>query len=269
MLLIEQRMGEDVRIEDIARAFDLSLHHFHRLFLAETGETPAAYLRRIRLEAAALQLQRSSQPAGSIGQARGYNSQAAFTRAFQSQFGVPPLQYRREPPDPIAPPGPESDGTGKIVVGDVTSFRVLAMRFVGNVWKLPEYWDVFLNALPGWCVADDALYLGQLHDTPRVTQSTQTRYDCCVTVAPDCDPSPEALAGTDLIVTQTRPGPYAGLVHAGPPRSIPQTYDVLCNQWLPQSGYHATDDPVVELHELPPNRQNPEHRVFTILLPIE
>lgn len=268
MLLLEQKMSEDVRMEEIAQAFNLSLHHFHRLFVAETGEAPASYLRRIRLEAAALQLERSALPAGGIGLTRGYNSQAAFTRAFQNQFGAPPQQYRRQNV-PERQPDDDRCNISKVAIKEVESFRVLAKRFVGDVWKLPEYWDTFLNALPRSADTGSALYLGLLHDTPGVTQSTRTGYDCCVTLSPNVEFTAKALAGSGMFIMQSRAGLYAELAHAGPAQRIPATYGTLCNRWLPRSSFHATGDPIVELHEIAPNQQDPAHRVFKILLPIE
>jgi AraC-like DNA-binding protein len=35
----------------------------------------------------------------------GYDSEAAFNRAFKRVFGVPPARYRRNSRDPVASPG--------------------------------------------------------------------------------------------------------------------------------------------------------------------
>lgn len=268
MLLIEQKMGEDVRMEEIARALDLSLHHFHRLFVAETGETPAAYLRRIRLDAAALQLQRSSLPAGSIAHTRGYNSQAAFTRAFQSQFGSSPLQYRREKA-PTSQPGADGNGAFKITVAELGSFRLLAMRFVGVIWGIDKGWEKFQRTLPRHLDVEGAFYVGLLHNSPGLLVSPQTRYDCTIALAPHEEPAAALLKDLGMFVVETRAGPHACVPDAGPGEAMPAAYDALCNQWLPQSGYHATDDPVLEVFDSAPARQEDQLRRCTIMLPIE
>ncbi|AHB49675.1 AraC family transcriptional regulator [Hyphomicrobium nitrativorans NL23] len=268
MLMLEERMSEDLRIEDIAKMLGLSLHHFHRLFVSESGETPAGYLRRIRLDSAALQLQWSDQPSRSIGHLRGYASQAAFTRAFRDRFGVTPLEYRKAfrrqqrcHCDTI--------GAFEISVREVESFLVLSRRFIGDISSIPQYWERFLEQLPpAQLYPASAVYLGLLHDDPDVTPEHQTRYDCAITVPQDWrDRASSENLG--LNITTTRAGLYACLDHVGPPDSIPGSYDLLCRTWLPRSGYHATDDPAVELHYVPRHRQNPQQRRFTILLPIE
>lgn len=268
MLLLEQRMADDVRMEEVAQALGLSLHHFHRLFVAETGEAPASYLRRIRLDAAALQLQRSSQPAGSIAHTRGYNSQAAFTRAFQSQFGQSPLRYRRDNA-PVRRAGTHGDSAFKIVVADIGSFRLLAMRFVGLIWNIEMGWGKFQSALPRDIENEASFYVGQLHNNPSLLQSTQTRYDCCVALAPGTEPAPALLKSLGMFVVETRAGPYACVENVGPAEDVPAAYDALCNKWLPHSGYHATDDPVLELFATAPSSQEPQLRRATLLLPIE
>ncbi len=63
--------------------------HFHRLFAAWTGETLGDYLRRRRVEQAALRLR--SQPRLSVLEAAlgvGFGSGEAFARAFRQHFGA-------------------------------------------------------------------------------------------------------------------------------------------------------------------------------------
>lgn len=50
---LELHYAEPIDLHEMARLAAFSPHHFHRVFKAVTGETPAAYLRRLRLEAAA------------------------------------------------------------------------------------------------------------------------------------------------------------------------------------------------------------------------
>jgi len=54
-----------------------------------------AYLARWRLELGARQLRASAKPVIQIAAEVGYESEAAFNRAFKRSFGLPPAQYRR------------------------------------------------------------------------------------------------------------------------------------------------------------------------------
>jgi AraC family transcriptional regulator len=67
-----------------------------RAFRRQTGLTPGAYLRRLRLEQAAHALAAGVDPIAQIALDAGFSSQAHFTRAFTAHFGRPPGAYRRE-----------------------------------------------------------------------------------------------------------------------------------------------------------------------------
>jgi AraC-like DNA-binding protein len=60
------------------------------------GETPLAYLARWRLQLAARRLLTSDAKVLQVAYEVGYESEAAFSRAFKRAFGVPPARYRRE-----------------------------------------------------------------------------------------------------------------------------------------------------------------------------
>jgi transcriptional regulator GlxA family with amidase domain len=64
-------------------------------FASFLGEAPLTYLSRWRLQLAARLLQTSQKAMAQIASEVGYESQAAFTRAFKREFGTPPAQYRR------------------------------------------------------------------------------------------------------------------------------------------------------------------------------
>jgi AraC-like DNA-binding protein len=55
-----------------------------------------AYLTRWRLQLAARSLERTSRGVAEIAAEVGYESEAAFNRAFKREFGLPPGRYRSE-----------------------------------------------------------------------------------------------------------------------------------------------------------------------------
>ncbi len=67
------------------------LAHRFRLFL---GEPPMAYLTRWRLHLGAQQLRLTSRSVGEVADEVGYESEAAFNRAFKREYGEPPARFR-------------------------------------------------------------------------------------------------------------------------------------------------------------------------------
>jgi AraC-like DNA-binding protein len=59
------------------------------------GEPPMRYLARWRIQVAAQQLRDSDAPLVRIAEQVGYESEAAFNRAFKRSFGIPPATWRR------------------------------------------------------------------------------------------------------------------------------------------------------------------------------
>ncbi len=79
----------------LAEAVGMSRSRFAARFTALVGEPPLAYLSRWRLETAAGLLQAGAPGLAEVASRVGYESEAAFSKAFRRRFGVPPGAYRR------------------------------------------------------------------------------------------------------------------------------------------------------------------------------
>ena len=74
----------------------MSRSAFAERFTRIMGEPPMRYLAQQRLQAAAERLRNSSEPISRIAFKVGYESEAAFNRAFKREFGVPPSSWRKQ-----------------------------------------------------------------------------------------------------------------------------------------------------------------------------
>jgi AraC family transcriptional regulator len=72
-----------------------SVPHLHRIFSAHEGQSLASYVRRTRLERAGRKLQLGAVDIAEVALAAGYDTHAAFSKAFKQQFGISPSQFRR------------------------------------------------------------------------------------------------------------------------------------------------------------------------------
>ena len=88
------RLHEPLRLHDLAEAAQLSPFHFHRVFQALVGETPANFIKRLRLEKAlGLMALANRASLTHIALACGFGSSSDFTRSFRQRFGVPPSAF--------------------------------------------------------------------------------------------------------------------------------------------------------------------------------
>jgi AraC-like DNA-binding protein len=92
--LTEQRLGDQVRFEEIAEKVGLAPRSLARRFEDETGMTWRAALRRMRIMAAVEKLADDDLPITAIAFSVGYNSLSAFNAAFRELTGRTPTQYR-------------------------------------------------------------------------------------------------------------------------------------------------------------------------------
>jgi AraC family transcriptional regulator len=87
-------LGEPIRLRHLARVAMLSPFHFHRVFQALIGSTPADFVQRLRLEKALGILSYPRPPSlTEIAMACGFASSSDFSRSFKRRFGGPPSSF--------------------------------------------------------------------------------------------------------------------------------------------------------------------------------
>jgi AraC-like DNA-binding protein len=94
--LLHQRHAHPWTVADLAREAGLSRTVLSERFRHFLGESPMAYLTRWRLRLGARALIATSHGVAQIASEVGYESEAAFNRAFKREYGLPPARYRRE-----------------------------------------------------------------------------------------------------------------------------------------------------------------------------
>ena len=93
---IDAHLDESLTLEALAAEACFSRFHFHRIFAALVGETLADYIRRLRLERAAMRIaQNPKETITDIALACGFSSPSVFARAFRDCFGLSASEWRR------------------------------------------------------------------------------------------------------------------------------------------------------------------------------
>jgi AraC-like DNA-binding protein len=93
--LLHGRVAGQWTVDDLGREVGLSRSALADRFTRLIGEPPMRYLARWRSQVAAHQLRKSDTPLARIAEQVGYESEAAFNRAFKRAFGVPPATWRK------------------------------------------------------------------------------------------------------------------------------------------------------------------------------
>jgi AraC family transcriptional activator of mtrCDE len=82
-------------LPELARLCNMSRATLARQFQDKLGRSASDLLTDIRMTRAANELRRSSLSTGAVAEAAGYQSEAAFQRAFKSHMGITPAQWRK------------------------------------------------------------------------------------------------------------------------------------------------------------------------------
>lgn len=243
---IDAHLDGEVRLDGLASAACLSPFHFHRLYRAATGETPADTLRRRRLHRAAAELALGKTPLARIAKRAGYGSLAAFGRAFAAAYGTSPAAYRKRgrllPPDSLSPQAPEN-AMYDVEIRDLPARRVAGIRHTGPYIEIGGTFEK-LNVRAGALGLIDAetLFIGVYYDDPGTVAAKDLRSEACLTV-------PGGFAGGgDLRVFDLAGGRHAILRFQGPYAELETPYNWLYRDWLPKSGEIAADRPPFEIY---------------------
>ena len=92
---IEENLCDVLTVEKLAAVAGYSKYHFVRIFVEETGLTPADYIRKRRLSEIAGKLDGHTGSIAELAFAYGFNSKENFVRAFKAEHRVLPTEYRR------------------------------------------------------------------------------------------------------------------------------------------------------------------------------
>ena len=96
LALLHREPSHPWTVAELAAKVGASRSTIAERFVHFVGESPLTYLARWRLQLAARLLQTTQKTVLQVAFDVGYESEAAFNRAFKRAFGLPPAQYRRK-----------------------------------------------------------------------------------------------------------------------------------------------------------------------------
>lgn len=94
--MMHQKLDDAWTVEKLASACGMSRSAFAVRFKEVVGDTPLDYLTTWRMQKAATLLQKSDSKVVDVARSVGYDSEAAFSRAFKRVVHVAPSEFRRD-----------------------------------------------------------------------------------------------------------------------------------------------------------------------------
>jgi AraC family transcriptional regulator len=275
-------LHEPLRLRDVSRAAMLSPFHFHRVFQAVVGATPADFVKRLRLEKALRLMAGTRVPSlTAIALACGFSSSSDFSRCFKQRFGVPPSAFdirrwceehggelealvRTEVERPRLARLPPRHNPDKFTVKiRETSVRTVAYIRVARPYQ-GDAVEKAARRLVAWAERHglaDGQWLGYQWDDPEVTSLE----DCLYYVAVEAERfTPRGEVGRfrfpPMLVAEVE-------IRGGIDLEL-RALQWLYGTWLPRSGYVPDDQPGFEAWVGRPFAHGTEKFEVDVQLPI-
>ena len=93
--LMHERPDQGWTVDDLAREVGLSRSALHERFMQYLGDPPMHYLANWRIQLGSRLLRETNRNVAAIALEVGYDSEAAFSRAFKRLVGMPPAAWRK------------------------------------------------------------------------------------------------------------------------------------------------------------------------------
>lgn len=246
-----------VSLEELAMTSNTAPDYLRHVFRDQVGESLHRYVRRLRMSLAAYRLVFSDRSILDIAVNAGYNSHAAFTRAFRGVYGIAPSGLRENPLQ-IGRPVVGSTGT-QVRPAAFPQRRVAFYSYFGAQDTTYTAWDQLRGWLTshGHCPARSKA-LGVSYDDPDYFMGARARHDVCLPVPDRFSPHRQDTIGVQVVPASTG----LAMRHTGPPELIPFTYMDLAVSAVTKGLQHPARPPLpyyIEFAAFP--SAQPERRV--------
>lgn len=290
---IEKNITKPLSLEKISKVACFSPFHFHRIFKAFTGETLNTFIRRIRIEKAAMMLEYDLKSSiTDIALKSGFPSSQIFARAFKDFFDMTPTAFREKSKNrntnskkvealkfhlqyPVDERRPHltfnslSTKNMKIEIKNLPEKTVAYVRHIGPYKGDSKLFETLFGKLGQWAgprrlIGPDVEFLSIYYDDPGVTDDEKLRMDVCLTVQNDT--KVEGEIGKQVLAS----GEYAICrFELKEPKEFEQAWNTVYTKWLPQSGYQPDNRPAYEIYRNDPKEHPEGIHIVDICVPVK
>ncbi len=279
---VNNNLEKTISLEELASVAFFSPFHFHRIFLAVTGETVNYFTNRIRLEKTARLLKFSKHPISDVAMTCGFSSPPTFSRAFKQYFGISPSSYRNNGKIENSKIRKElfslneylvTMSEDELKISFPVEIRNLPKRRVAYIRVLDSYREgVVLNAFEDiikWAKKMNLFYsekiFGMSIDDPMVTPKEKYRYEVCITI-----PEKFTIDASNYMETTILPKcKYAVATVSGNFNLVATATHYLFNNWLINSSFEPDHQPGLEIFLDKENICNWNHFDLELCIPVK
>ncbi|MCH4886637.1 AraC family transcriptional regulator [Acidaminobacter sp. JC074] len=240
--ILEENLGDNISIENLAGQMGFSKFYFSRLFKAITGYSPKQYYQARKISSSSSRILETHDKVIDIALDYGFKSPEVYTRAFTSVFGITPSQARktglnrklmikRLTPSILNKEKHAIDKTPTIV--DLEKKHLVGIQFyhdLSMVNDLSKQWQLLMDYLDKIPSKVKPLKFYQLQYWFE-DMSDELFFFCAVEVEGPVDVS---FQFTYKEIPSQR---YLKFRHKGKANEVGYTYAYIFEEWLPQTDY--------------------------------
>jgi AraC family transcriptional regulator len=279
---VNNNLNKSISLDELAAVAFFSPFHFHRIFVAVTGETVNNFTNRMRNEKAARLLKFSKKSISEISIECGFSSTSTLSRLFKQYFEISPSEYRKGgkiknskirkelfPVNQYHCSLSEEELQNKFPV-EIRQFpeRRIAYIRVMDAFREGVVLNVFTDMVE-WAKKVDLFHsetiFGMSMDDPDVTPKEKYRYEVCITIPQKFEIDPESF-----IQTTTLPKcKYAVTTVSGDFDLVVAGINYLFDNWLINSSYESEHLHGLEVFLDKENICNWDHFELELCIPVK
>lgn len=262
---IRSNLDGDLSLDALADAACLSRFHFHRVFCAVMGETPATVIARLRMTRAAGELVRTELSIEAIAERAGHGSARSFARALKSALGLTPAQLRRLGKGDVTHQDPKDiEIMYPVEITQEAPRRLAAILHTGSYESNGIAFETLSTACGSqglWPYMKEMIAL--YHDDPGIVEPDKLRSHAGIAV------SEGASFAAPLEAVSLDGGRYAVLHFKGLYATFQAAFDYLFGEWLPASNEEPRDEAIFVSFRTDPRQTPPDENRADIYLPLK
>lgn len=266
LLYINNHLSSKLTVNDIAAVAGKSIYHFHRLFKNAMKETPAGYIRRLRLERAVFDILMTNDSLDAIADNVGYQTRNSLIKSLQKVYGISPTQWRISAKSQKDTLNPEQYIEVQPVIKTLNPVTLLYTPVINaytNKDSFLETWKLIL----GFTGLDGEPhqgidYLSIVDDCSIITAHEKIRIYACITGLDHIQPF------SVFRLMKHIGGLYAVFPFQGNYGHITKVYEYIYRKWIYEVNYVLRDTTFYEKYIVAPSDKNISNLSIEIYIPI-